>query len=505
MKFPSLARLRAGAALVLLAASFAPAAQAQPEVPRAATRFAQATPITDRYIIRFDDSVAEPLAQAMAMARGAGAQMHHAYSHVFKGFAATLPAAAVEALRHNPLIASIEQDARVSLAATAANATWGLDRIDQADRPLDTLYSYNGNGAGVTAFVLDTGLRADHVEFTGRVGAGYTSFNDGRGTNDCHGHGTHVAGTIGGTTYGVAKGVKIVPVRVLDCSGSGSWSGIIAGLDWAVASGMRPAVANMSIGGSASSSLNAAVANAVAKGVTVVVAAGNSNTDACTTSPASEPSAITVGATNKSDARASFSNFGRCVDLFAPGENITSASHSSTSGVAYMSGTSMATPHVAGVAALTLAANPSATPAAVANHLVTVATVNRLTSVGTGSPNLLLYSLGTGQPTAPAASAIAVKSLAASTTRSWSGWRAKVTITVRNVATGAAVANVKATGSFSPGGSVSCVTGSTGACTVTSTNLSVASTTFSVGTLSGTNMSYDASQNAASQLVVNRR
>lgn len=279
------------------------------------------------------------------------------------------------------------------------SATWGLDRIDQVDRPLSSQYLYQYQGAGVYAFVLDTGILATHQDFGGRVQPGTGFISDGNGSSDCNGHGTHVAGTIGGSQWGVAKGVTLVPVRVLDCAGSGSWSGVIAGLDWVASqTAMRPAVANLSLGGAKSSSVNAAVAAAVGKGVTMVVAAGNSNADACNTSPASEPSAITVGATTSADARASYSNFGSCLDLFAPGSSITSAWYTGTAATQTISGTSMASPHVAGVAALALAANPASTPDMVTRFLTDNASLNKVGAAGTGSPNRLVFSLAAGAP-----------------------------------------------------------------------------------------------------------
>ncbi|UUZ64371.1 S8 family peptidase [Polaromonas sp. P1-6] len=339
----------------------------------------------------FKDSVSNPAAEAANLMRGRGGQLHHTYSSALKGFAASLPDAALQGIRNNPNVDYIEQDQTVSLnetqlpvTQTQFNATWGLDRIDQTDRPLDTQYHYNYTDAGVNAFIIDTGIRATHTDFQGRVQSGYTAINDGNDTTDCNGHGTHVAGTVGGLTWGVAKGVALIPVRVLDCSGSGTWAGVISGIDWVVAHKKEnttvPAVANMSLGGGASQSVDTAVANAVNNGVTVVVAAGNSSADACKSSPARAPSAITVGATTSSDKRAFYSNYGKCLDLFAPGSGITSASISSNDASTIKSGTSMASPHVAGVAALALAAKPAALPGDVASFLTTNATPNKLGS-----------------------------------------------------------------------------------------------------------------------------
>ena len=286
------------------------------------------------------------------------------------------------------------------------NATWGLDRIDQRDLPLNGTYSYTTLAAGVHVYVIDTGIRSTHAEFGGRVSStGYTAISDGNGTNDCNGHGTHVAGTIGGATYGVAKGVTLHAVRVLNCSGSGSTSGVIAGVNWVTANHTAPAVANMSLGGGASTALDDAVRNSVASGVTYAVAAGNSNANACNSSPSRVSQALTVGSSTNTDARSSFSNFGTCVDVFAPGSNITSAWYTSNTATNTISGTSMASPHVAGAAALYLATDPSAPPSTVHAAVVDNASVNKLSSIGSGSPNRLLHSIFGGVPRGYAADA----------------------------------------------------------------------------------------------------
>ena len=326
----------------------------------------------------------------------AGIEVTARYAAALSGFAAALPPSAVDALRRNPNVAYIEADqvmvAVAPLAETQTNATWGLDRIDQRNLPLNGSYTYGVAGAGVHAYIIDTGMRATHREFTGRIGNGYTAINDGQGTNDCNGHGTHVAGTVGGATYGVAKQVMLHPVRVLDCNGSGYTSGVIAGVDWVTANAGQPAVANMSLGGGASTALDSAVRNSISRGVVYAVAAGNENTNACNGSPSRTAEALTVGASTSADGRASFSNYGTCLDLFAPGSSITSASNSGDTATATYSGTSMAAPHVAGAAALYLSANPGATASQAVQALTANATSGKITNAGTGSSNLLLYT-----------------------------------------------------------------------------------------------------------------
>ena len=455
-------------------------------------------PIPGSYIVVFRQGVGNPAAEAANVMRGLGGQVHFTYTHAIKGFAATIPEAALQAVLRNPNVEYVEQDQTVSANETKlvpqliqANATWGLDRIDQralsAENPLDGTYHYNYTGAGVYAYIIDTGIRSSHGEFAGRwqqgenfIAKNWRGATDPTDTEDCNGHGTHVAGTVGGTNYGVAKSVQLVPVRVLDCRGSGSWSGVIAGIDYVAGdTTRRPAVANMSLGGGASNSVDTAVNNAVAAGVTMVVAAGNSGANACNYSPARAASAITVGATGSSDARTSWSNYGSCVDIFAPGLGITSAWNTSDTATNTISGTSMASPHVAGVAALALASG-AATPAAATTAITSSATPGVVGSPGAGSPNLLLYSLfadtatgtgGTGPgptPTGPEVTATITNPLAKKIGRS--SWRAEATVAIKDTG-GISVANATVSATFSYSGiseASSCLTGTDGSCVMTS-------------------------------------
>ena len=358
--------------------------------------------VANQYIVVLKDDVSDVDTEALRLARDFGGDRNegHTYHKAIKGFSVRMSEQQAARLANDPRVDYVEEDGTVSINTTQTGATWGIDRIDQRDLPLDGTYTYNTTGSGVKAYIIDTGIRATHTQIAGRVISGFTAISDGLGTNDGNGHGTHVSGTVGGTTYGVAKNVTLVAVRVLDSSGSGTNSGVIAGVDFVTSDHQagQPAVANMSLGGGASSALDTAVSNSIADGVTYAIAAGNDNVDACGGSPARVASAITVGSTTTTDARSSVSNFGTCLDIFAPGSSITSSWNTSDTATNTISGTSMATPHVTGVAALFLETNPTASPATVAAAIVNGATLNHVTGAGTGSPNRLLFSQLSGGP-----------------------------------------------------------------------------------------------------------
>ncbi|QRQ12567.1 S8 family peptidase [Acinetobacter pittii] len=351
--------------------------------------------IKNQYIVILNKDVGSSNEFAQGIAKQHGGKVLQTYDAVLKGFAIYLPDVAgtafVEAMKKNPKVVSVENDTIMKVdATTQSNPDWGLDRIDQKNLPLDSAYSYLQTGSGTTAYIVDTGILSTHQQFSGRVLSGYTAISDGNGTSDCHGHGTHVAGTVGGSTYGVAKNVSLVPIRILGCDGSGASSNVIAGLDWILKNGKKPAVVNMSLGGEANASLDSAVENLFNNGYVMVVAAGNSNTDACSSSPARVSKAITVAATDSTDTRASYSNYGSCVDIFAPGSQINSSWIGSNTATKVLNGTSMATPHVVGVVAEMLQSTPTATPQTISNNLLNQAS-NNVIKNPSGSPNRLLY------------------------------------------------------------------------------------------------------------------
>ncbi|MEV4946990.1 S8 family peptidase [Streptomyces sp. NPDC053755] len=417
MRFDALAVRRllaagASAALLVGAAATAGAAEAAPVPPGGEGRIVGADrpgAIDGSYIVTFRDSVARtdvPTA-AKALAKRHAGSVRHTYTAALRGFSVTMTEEEARELAADPSVARVEADGVAYAADTQTDPpSWGLDRIDQRSLPTDARYTYATTASNVTAYVLDSGVRLSHRDFGGRAASGYDFIDNDSNASDCHGHGTHVAGTVGGSSFGVAKGVKLVSVRVLNCQGSSgsSWAPVLAGIDWVTKNAVKPAVANMSIGGGKNQSVNDAVASSIASGVTWVVAAGNNNADSCQYSPASTPTALTVGATTSRDARATGwsngqgSNHGSCLDIFAPGDSIVSTSHSGDTASRSDSGTSMASPHVAGAAALILAANPTWSPAQVREKLVADATADKVTDARTGSPNRLLY---TGAGTTP--------------------------------------------------------------------------------------------------------
>jgi subtilisin family serine protease len=361
------------------------------------------TTIPSQYIVVFKQDVADAPGLARKLAADAGSSVGYTYSHALKGFSARLSAQAAAALAQSPAVAYVEADQEFTLAGTQTGVAWGLDRIDQAALPLDGSFSYPTTGSGVHVYIIDSGIRHTHVEFGGRVVPAFSAIADGYGADGCHWHGTHVAGIVGGAIYGTAKDATLYSVRAYDCSGIGTSSSILAAIDWVTSNRVLPAVANLSISGPASSAVNTAVANSINAGVTYVVAAGNNaGADACNYSPASVSSAITVAAIGGMDAQATYSNVGSCVDLYAPGTQIYSAYNTDDNAIQLMSGTSQASAFVAGAAAIYLQANPGATPAQVAQAIVSNATAGVVTGVTGGTPNLLLrVTGGSGGSTPP--------------------------------------------------------------------------------------------------------
>ncbi|MCD2464653.1 MULTISPECIES: S8 family peptidase [unclassified Streptomyces] len=389
-------------ALTLGTLSALPAA-ASPAAPEGVIENAGAEgTIAGSYIVTLDESAPAETAKGRAVAARFGAKIERTYTSAINGYAVELSEAQARKLAADPAVASVVQNRVFTVDGTQPSPpSWGLDRIDQRALPLNQSYTYpDSAGQGVTAYIIDTGVRITHSDFGGRASNGYDAIDNDNTAQDGHGHGTHVAGTVAGTSYGVAKKAKIVGVRVLNNQGSGTTAQVVAGIDWVTRNAVKPAVANMSLGGGVDSALDTAVRNSIASGVTYAVAAGNDNSNASNYSPARVAEAITVGSTTNTDARSSFSNYGSALDIFAPGSSITSSWNSSDSATNTISGTSMATPHVAGAAAVYLAGNPTATPAQVSTALTTAATPNVVTNPGSGSPNRLLY-VGGGTTTPP--------------------------------------------------------------------------------------------------------
>lgn len=370
-------------------ASTSPSAGDDAQAPLLRTDSKAAIP--GKYIVVLkDDAGLSALGDVNSLATEVGATVHQSYSSALHGFSATMDDAAVEQLRNDPRVAFIQADQRLHATETQTpTPSWGLDRVDQAALPGDDSYTYNETGAGVTAYIVDTGISSESADFGDRVGEGFTSV--GNSTEDENGHGTHVAGTVGGEKYGLAKGVSIVPVRVLDANGSGTSAGVVEGIDWVAQNATGPSVANMSLGGASDAALDAAVSGAIGAGVTFSVAAGNDyGADACDSSPSSVPEALTVASTADDDSASDFTNVGSCVDVAAPGTDITSDWIGGPDATNTISGTSMATPHVTGVTALYLEAHPDAAPGDVSAGIVDAATPDVITGLPQGTPNLLL-------------------------------------------------------------------------------------------------------------------
>ncbi|MBY8875545.1 S8 family serine peptidase [Micromonospora sp. PLK6-60] len=467
-----------GIATLSMIAVGTPAMAAEPVGPIRAAGGPNA--VADSYIVVLRDATLAPakVADTARQVTGRhGGAVARTWGAALRGFEVRVDARAAARIAADPAVAYVEQNHTVSVAGTQTNPpSWGLDRIDQRNLPLNSSYTYPNTATNVRAYIIDTGIRTTHSDFGGRASWG-TNTVDTNNT-DCNGHGTHVAGTVGGSAYGVAKGVRLVAVKVLNCSGSGTNAGVISGVDWVTANAVKPAVANMSLGGGANTSVDTAVRNSINSGVTYGLAAGNdSGANACNTSPARTAEAITVGSTTNTDARSSFSNIGTCLDIFAPGSSITSAWNSSDTATNTISGTSMATPHVVGAAALVASANPSWTPQQVRDYLVNNATSNVVTNPGTGSPNKLLYVVNDGTPPPTNDFSVSVSPTAGSTVAGGS-----VTATVATATTNGSAQSVSLTASGLPSGA----SASFNPATVTSGGSSTMTVTTSTSTPAGT-------------------
>ena len=482
---------------------------------QAARALSAATPLTPQ--ARALQAVRSTTARLLAAETGVRVRQH--FAHALPGFALSVPQAdaadVIERLRQDPAVTRIEHDRLVSATAPASDpiivtrsldsSLWGLDRIDQLRLPLDTRYRNGLDGSGVTVYVVDTGI-SPHGEFGDRLlPDGFDGIGDGLGTRDCGGHGTHVAGTAAGSRTGIASAARVVPVRVLPCGGSGPSSTILRGLDWIAAHGQRPGVVNLSLGGPASTTMDDAIGRIVAAGFTVVVAAGNENTDACRVSPARAAAALTVAASDRADSRAWFSNYGRCVDLFAPGVQILSAGIAAPDATATMSGTSMASPHVAGTAALLLQERPKLTPAQVAQQLLSQ--TSPVVKNTAGAPTRLLYAGSARQLVFPTPWDVHVAALGATARASGrANWLASVTVTVHNEEN-QPLKGVRVQGQFAnKAARLTCTTAANGTCTFGSTAVPNATPTlaFAVTTLSGDALTYRPADNVVTTTTATR-